>query len=309
MNTLFLLLFFASFVVLIVGLVKPNTFSRFIKGEITRKKIMIIFGIATIASFVLFDITADTSKNDQVAQQPGHKNQVTTGDENQNLSPSSSLIASSSALLSSSSKSETHDEKSFDVVFAFLNSYKLPLQSGKWRTCVAERINALSNLQLLSFYEWVKSLSSYASELSQLVAISRKLGCPEPVEKTIPAKVELLKSWNGAGAKTLEIVSNIPSPWQVSGSWSQKETIGHTDSESPYGIFICDPDERYEDCSLLAAGFFSRRTSGNFYATSDGYDFLKGTFYLKIEPNPADPNPSWSIKLEKIIEPAKTIVE
>jgi len=52
MDNLFLLLFLASLVCLIVGLVKPMAFSRFIKGEMTRKKIATVFGIATVASFV-----------------------------------------------------------------------------------------------------------------------------------------------------------------------------------------------------------------------------------------------------------------
>lgn len=74
MDNLFLLLFFVSFIALIVGLVKPTVFSRFIKGDITRKKIAAIFGIATIVSFVLFGITTDSSKNNQVAQQPAMEN-------------------------------------------------------------------------------------------------------------------------------------------------------------------------------------------------------------------------------------------
>jgi len=86
MDTLFLLLFFAPFIALIVGLVKPTTFSRFIKGEITRKKIATIFGIATVASFILFGITTDTSQNNQATQQPATENtEVTT--ENDNPAP------------------------------------------------------------------------------------------------------------------------------------------------------------------------------------------------------------------------------
>ncbi len=86
MDTLFLLLFFASFIALIVGLVKPTAFSRFIKGEITRKKIATIFGIATVASFILFGITTGTSQNNQATQQPATENtEVTT--ENDNPAP------------------------------------------------------------------------------------------------------------------------------------------------------------------------------------------------------------------------------
>ncbi|MDP3948873.1 MAG: hypothetical protein Q8Q17_02915 [bacterium] len=68
MDNLFLLLFFVSIICLIVGLVKPSAFSRYIRGEITRKKIWLIFGGSVIVFFVLFSATTNTSKNSQVAQ-------------------------------------------------------------------------------------------------------------------------------------------------------------------------------------------------------------------------------------------------
>lgn len=70
MDNLFLLLFFASIICLIIGIVKPSVFSILIKGEITRKKIGKIFGIAAIISIVLFGITTNSSKNNEVTQQP-----------------------------------------------------------------------------------------------------------------------------------------------------------------------------------------------------------------------------------------------
>ena len=62
MDSLFLLLFLVSFVCLIIGLVKPAVFSRFIKGEITRKKTGFIFGIATITFFIMFGIATDNKQ-------------------------------------------------------------------------------------------------------------------------------------------------------------------------------------------------------------------------------------------------------
>lgn len=62
MNNLFLLLFLASFICLIVGLIKPTVFSRFIKDGVTRKKIGLIFGIVTLAFFILFVLTTNTNK-------------------------------------------------------------------------------------------------------------------------------------------------------------------------------------------------------------------------------------------------------
>ena len=89
MDNLFLLIFFASIIALVVGLVKPTAFSRFIKGEITRKKIGTIFGIATIASFVLFAVTTDSSKNNnEVAPQPVVENtQPVTENKNDTPAP------------------------------------------------------------------------------------------------------------------------------------------------------------------------------------------------------------------------------
>jgi len=59
MGVLFFLLFFVSLISLIVGLIKPTTFSRFIKGEITRKRIWLIFGISTFVFFILTGTLAD----------------------------------------------------------------------------------------------------------------------------------------------------------------------------------------------------------------------------------------------------------
>lgn len=89
MDNLFLLIFFASIIALVVGLVKPTAFSRFIKGEITRKKIGTIFGIAIVASFVLFAITTDSSKNnnDTTQQPPVENTQAVTENKNDTPAP------------------------------------------------------------------------------------------------------------------------------------------------------------------------------------------------------------------------------
>jgi hypothetical protein len=66
MNNLFLFLFLASFVCLIIGFVRPMVFPCFVKGGITRKKIGLIFGITTVAFFVIFAMTTNTSKQTQL---------------------------------------------------------------------------------------------------------------------------------------------------------------------------------------------------------------------------------------------------
>ncbi len=79
MSVLFFLLFLISLVSLIVGLIKPTAFARFIKGEITRKKIWLIFGISAFAFFILtgtFTNTTATKKQENMVSPS-----ATTSDE------------------------------------------------------------------------------------------------------------------------------------------------------------------------------------------------------------------------------------
>lgn len=85
MDNLFLILFFISFIALIVGLVKPTLFSHFIKGEMTRKRIAKFFSIITIVSFIIFGVTTNTSKDNQAIQKPAINTEVVVENEKQNL--------------------------------------------------------------------------------------------------------------------------------------------------------------------------------------------------------------------------------
>ena len=88
MDNLFLLLFLVSFISLIVGLIKPIAFSRFMKGNVTRKKIATIFGIATIVTFFLFGMTTETSQNNPVLEQPKTENsEIAVDSENTDPTP------------------------------------------------------------------------------------------------------------------------------------------------------------------------------------------------------------------------------
>lgn len=58
MNDIFAILFFLSFILFIVGLIKPSVYGKFIKNP-SRKKNALIFGIAIVVFFILFGITAD----------------------------------------------------------------------------------------------------------------------------------------------------------------------------------------------------------------------------------------------------------
>ena len=63
MADLFLILFFISFICLIVGLINPSVFARVIKREVTRKKIGLIFGVALLVFFILTGATHKPKEN------------------------------------------------------------------------------------------------------------------------------------------------------------------------------------------------------------------------------------------------------
>ncbi|PIZ24780.1 hypothetical protein COY48_01115 [Candidatus Collierbacteria bacterium CG_4_10_14_0_8_um_filter_43_86] len=61
MANLFGLLLLGSLIGLVVGVIKPTAFSRFLKNP-TRKKILQIFGGLLLVSFIGFGMTSDTKK-------------------------------------------------------------------------------------------------------------------------------------------------------------------------------------------------------------------------------------------------------
>lgn len=79
MDDLFLLLFFASVVCLIIGLIKPSVFSRFSKKEVTRKKVGLIFTLLAIVFFIAFGFTTGTEP--KVTPQPDKSIQQTKTEE------------------------------------------------------------------------------------------------------------------------------------------------------------------------------------------------------------------------------------
>jgi len=224
-------------------------------------------------------------------------------------------------------KSETQDKKVLEAISASFASYKTPVQSGKWRTCAAERINALSNLQLLSFYEWLRSLSPHSAEITILTAISRKLGCPEPIERTIPAVTETIKSFSGVGSQTLGEVSISDSiekkDWVLVLSWTNsplhetfgvgttgisREEIEMRKASWDYGIVNYDENATITGTPYII-GFYSPSGSNS----ESGESLLGGNIirpnrfeYLRVK---APDGAAWEVKIERIIEPARTIVE
>ncbi|NCD01163.1 hypothetical protein EOL94_03670 [bacterium] len=64
MDNFFAFLFLVSFILLIIGLIKPSNLS-FIKKEMTRKNVLLLFGSLTVVFFVLFGITTDSTTQNQ----------------------------------------------------------------------------------------------------------------------------------------------------------------------------------------------------------------------------------------------------
>ena len=64
MESLFAFLLLTSLICLIVGLIKPDIFSRLIKKELTRKNIGLIFGGAFIVLFVLIAIITEPTEEE-----------------------------------------------------------------------------------------------------------------------------------------------------------------------------------------------------------------------------------------------------
>lgn len=71
MDTLFALLILASLVLLIIGFFNPKTSLFWYNKEKSRTTSSIIYGIALIASFILFGVTTDTSKTSTKSNNAG----------------------------------------------------------------------------------------------------------------------------------------------------------------------------------------------------------------------------------------------
>lgn len=80
MDNLFLLLFFVSIIALVIGLIKPTTFTRLLKGRATRKSSTGIFGIAAFIFLVLFGMATDPSTS-PIENQINQKNKQTNEQE------------------------------------------------------------------------------------------------------------------------------------------------------------------------------------------------------------------------------------
>ncbi len=91
MDVLFFLLSLACFLLLIVGLVKPKSLSKFFKKEPNRKKILLTFGSFTVLFLIICGGVADTPQlsnqdigNIENQQEPIINNSEKTIEDNQN---------------------------------------------------------------------------------------------------------------------------------------------------------------------------------------------------------------------------------
>lgn len=73
MNSLFVLLFLLSVICLIAGLIKPSWFNKLFKGNSSRKKVGIVFGIATFVFLSLSGATSSKEPQQSAATQPAQK--------------------------------------------------------------------------------------------------------------------------------------------------------------------------------------------------------------------------------------------
>jgi len=60
MEFLFFIIFFISVICLIVGLIKPHLVLGFLRGDKTRKKVILVFGTLSIMFFILCGLTAES---------------------------------------------------------------------------------------------------------------------------------------------------------------------------------------------------------------------------------------------------------
>ena len=84
---LFVLLFFVSLISLIVGLIKPSIIGKIVRRQLSRKKIGLILGGATIIFFVLFGVTVP-----EVTQQAQPIQKIETASDTQSVKTDDNVI-------------------------------------------------------------------------------------------------------------------------------------------------------------------------------------------------------------------------
>lgn len=76
MDDIYLLLVLASLVCLVVGLIKPALFSRFLGDDVTRKRTSAVFSVTALVCLVMFGGATDTSESAEQKQQAAQSQPV-----------------------------------------------------------------------------------------------------------------------------------------------------------------------------------------------------------------------------------------
>lgn len=79
MTDLFGFLNLAAFIALVVGLIKPTAFARWVKNP-TRKKVGLIFGGLLLVFFIAFGMTTDTTKTANTSTKPATQTETVKND-------------------------------------------------------------------------------------------------------------------------------------------------------------------------------------------------------------------------------------
>lgn len=79
MTDLFGFLNLAAFIALVVGLIKPTAFARWVKNP-TRKKVGLIFGGLLLVFFIAFGMTTDTAKTANTSTKPATQTETVKND-------------------------------------------------------------------------------------------------------------------------------------------------------------------------------------------------------------------------------------
>lgn len=92
MEILFFIIFFISAICLIVGLIKPQLVLGFLRGDKTRKKVILVFGILSILFFVLCGLTA--APTSPLEKQPKKEISPFVKEESKEFQPEPKIYAS-----------------------------------------------------------------------------------------------------------------------------------------------------------------------------------------------------------------------
>ena len=158
MNTVFILLFLLCLVAMIVGLIKPSILSKMFKGNVSRKKIALVFGVATLVFFIIAGATTPKDstkqaeiKNNPVTQQPEQKKseQKTNQQQTQTITKTLEERVTDAINNSLGTKNNTKKQRVMEVEVNKYNTQMLSLykyNSGDSVVGLLIRVNADENI-------------------------------------------------------------------------------------------------------------------------------------------------------------------